>query len=66
MQTQEENELIRQIVRACAVCKHGRATMTCRRSIGQCHNAKVRKWRKQLEEINKQKEAICIAGKTNS
>lgn len=59
MQCQEENELIRQIVRACAACKHGRARMICRRSIGQCHNAKVRKWRKELGAIQKQKEAIC-------
>lgn len=66
MQTQEENELIRQIVQACAVCKHGRGRMICHRSIGQCHNRRVREWRKRLETILKEKEALCIAGKTDS
>ena len=53
----ELNELIRNVIQACAVCRHGRAMMVCRRNIGQCHNAKVRKWLKQIQEIQNEQEA---------
>ena len=55
----ELNELVRKVIQACAVCRHGRATMVCRRNLSQCHNSKVRKWLKQIEQIQKQKEAKC-------
>ena len=52
----ERNELVRQIVQTCAACKHGRANLICRQNQSQCHSPKVRKWLKQIQEIQKQKE----------
>lgn len=63
---QEENELIRQIVQVCAACKHGRTRMVCRRNQSQCHNRQIRKWLKQIQEINNKKEELCTVSKTDS
>ena len=53
----ERNELIRNVVRACAACKHGRANLICRRNPSQCYNKKVKLWLKQIQEIQNEQEA---------
>ena len=54
------NELIRQVIQVCSRCRQGRATLVCRRNLGQCHNKQVRQWRKKIDQIQKNKEAtLC-------
>jgi len=60
------NELIRQVIQACSQCRHGKATMECRRNLGQCHNRKVREWRKKIEQIQMKREAtLCQKNESN-
>ena len=49
----ELNELIRKVAQVCATCRVGRARMACHK---KCHNARVRKWLKQIEQIQQNQQ----------
>ena len=49
------NELIRNVIRACAACKHGKARMACKRNPSQCPNRKVKAWLKQIDKLDNQR-----------
>ena len=50
------NELTRNVIQACAACKHGRARLVCNRTPSRCPNRKVKGWLKEIEQIQKKKE----------